>query len=82
MLGTKNIAKENFMRRVLFRAMVLCFFASRPFVSASPQAEQKKEELSHPRTLEQLQTAMKDVVEKNRVTGAGVALVSNGQLLW
>jgi len=70
------------MRRVLLPAMVFCFFASRPFVSASPQADQKKEELSHPRTLEELQKAMKDVVEKNHVTGAGVALVSNGQLLW
>src|SRR5437879_12934128 len=43
---------------------------------------QKKEELPHPKTLEELQKAMKDAVEKNHVTGAGVALVSNGQLLW
>src|SRR5713101_1604435 len=46
------------------------------------KAQQKKEELPHPKTLEELQKAMKDVVEKNHVTGAGVALVSNGQLLW
>ena len=83
MLGTeKTSAKENFMRRVLLPTMVFCFFASGHFVSAAPQAEQKMEELSHPKTLEELQKAMKDVVEKNHVTGAGVALVSNGQLLW
>ncbi len=46
------------------------------------EAQQKKEELPHPKTLEELQKAMKDVVEKNHVTGAGVALVLNGQLLW
>src|ERR1700745_1146187 len=69
------------MRRVLLQAMFFCFFASGPFVSASPQAEQKKEELPHPKTLEELQKAMKDVVEKGHVTGAGVALVLNGQLL-
>src|SRR5436309_1862538 len=83
MLGTeKTSAKENFMRRVLLPTMVFCFFASGHFVSAAPQAEQKMEELSHPKTLEELQKAMKEVVEKNHVTGAGVALVSNGQLLW
>src|SRR5215467_7722221 len=49
---------------------------------AAPQAEQKKEELPHPKTIEELQKAMKDVVDKNHVTGAGVALVSNGQVLW
>jgi CubicO group peptidase (beta-lactamase class C family) len=45
-------------------------------------AQQKKEELPHPRTLEELQKAMKDVADKDHVTGAGVALVSNGELLW
>src|SRR5206468_115124 len=72
MLGTeKTSAKENFMRRVLLPTMVFCFFASGHFVSAAPQAEQKMEELSHPKTLEELQKAMKEVVEKNHVTGAG-----------
>src|SRR5439155_26306005 len=51
MLGTeKTSAKENFMRRVLLPTMVFCFFASGHFVSAAPQAEQKMEELSHPKT--------------------------------
>ncbi len=43
---------------------------------------QKKDELPHPKTLEELQKAMKDVLNKNRVPGAGVALVQNGELLW
>ncbi|HTQ59542.1 MAG TPA: serine hydrolase domain-containing protein [Candidatus Solibacter sp.] len=43
---------------------------------------QQKEELPHPKTLEELQKAMKEVIEKAHLPGAGVALVSNGQLLW
>ncbi|HEY6944808.1 MAG TPA: serine hydrolase domain-containing protein [Candidatus Acidoferrum sp.] len=70
------------MRRLLRPAAIFCFLVTNLGVSAAPQAEQKKEELPHPKTLEELQKAMKDVVEKNHVTGAGVALVSNGQLLW
>jgi len=70
------------MRRILLPAFVLCFLVSGFSVSTFPQAEQRKEELPHPKTLEELQRAMKEVVEKHHVTGAGVALVSNGQLLW
>lgn len=43
---------------------------------------QQKEELPHPKTLEELQRAMKDVLDKEHVPGAGVALVSLGQVLW
>lgn len=70
------------MRRILLWASILPFLIVGPIAVASPQAEQKKEELPHPKTVEELQKAMKDVVEKERVSGAGVALVSNGQLLW
>jgi CubicO group peptidase (beta-lactamase class C family) len=70
------------MRRIFLPFITFWFLASGLAASAIAQAEQKKEELPHPKTLEELQKAMKDVVEKNRVTGAGVALVSNGQLLW
>jgi CubicO group peptidase (beta-lactamase class C family) len=70
------------MRRIFFRAAILSFLFAGPAAVAFPQAEQKKEELPHPRTLEELQKAMEDVVEKEHVTGAGVALVANGQLLW
>ena len=70
------------MRRILLPAITLSFLLAGQAALTSPQAEQKKEELPHPKTLEELQKAMKDVVEKDHVTGAGVALVSNGQLLW
>jgi CubicO group peptidase (beta-lactamase class C family) len=43
---------------------------------------QQKEDLPHPKTLPELQKAMKDVVDKAHLPGAGVALVSNGELLW
>jgi CubicO group peptidase (beta-lactamase class C family) len=43
---------------------------------------QQKEELPHPKTLSELQKAMQDVVDKAHLPGAGVALVSNGELLW
>src|SRR5580704_13277635 len=49
----------------------------------SPVARpQQKEELPHPKTLQDLQKAMKDVVDKAHLPGAGVALVSNGEVLW
>jgi CubicO group peptidase (beta-lactamase class C family) len=70
------------MRRIFLPAIILSFFIAGSALLASPQAEQRKEELPHPKTLEELQKAMRDVVEKEHVTGAGVALVSNGQLLW
>jgi len=43
---------------------------------------QQKEGLPHPKTLPDLQKAMKEVVDKAHLPGAGVALVSNGELLW
>ncbi|HXJ07334.1 MAG TPA: serine hydrolase domain-containing protein [Candidatus Acidoferrum sp.] len=55
-------------------AAVLLFL---PLASA-----QQKEELPHPSTLSELQKAMKKVLDKYHLPGAGVALVSNGNLLW
>jgi len=55
-------------------AAVLLFL---PLASA-----QQKEELPHPSTLSELQKAMKEVLDKYHLPGAGVALVSNGNLLW
>ena len=43
---------------------------------------QQKENLPHPKTLPELQKAMNDVLGKAHLPGAGVALVSNGELLW
>jgi CubicO group peptidase (beta-lactamase class C family) len=48
----------------------------------TPGAAQQKNEQVHPKTLEELQKAMKDVLDKEHVPGAGVALVANGELLW
>jgi CubicO group peptidase (beta-lactamase class C family) len=83
MLACKEgVQPMRLMRWIFVPTLTFCFLALCTTVSATPQAEQKNEELPHPKTLEELQKAMKDVVEKNHVTGAGVALVSNGQLLW
>jgi CubicO group peptidase (beta-lactamase class C family) len=45
-------------------------------------AQAPKDELPHPKTLDELKKAMADVVEKNHIPGAGVALVSHGEVLW
>ncbi len=45
-------------------------------------AAQKKDDLPHPKTLPELQLAMNEVLDKEHVPGAGVALVANGELLW
>lgn len=47
----------------------------------APRA-QEKDELPHPKTLEELQQAMRAVLSKHHVPGAGVALVQKGELLW
>jgi CubicO group peptidase (beta-lactamase class C family) len=70
------------MRRFRLPAVISCVLTAALAVFATPEAEKKKEELPHPKTLEEMQKAMKDVAEKAHVTGAGVALVSNGELLW
>src|SRR5580692_6472675 len=43
---------------------------------------QQLEDRPHPKTLPERQKAMKDVLDKAHLPGAGVALVSNGALLW
>src|SRR5580692_6296430 len=48
----------------------------------TPGAAQQKNEQVHPKTLEELQKAMKEVLDKEHVPGAGVALVANGEVLW
>src|SRR5215470_2882717 len=80
--GRNTPGQELFMRRTCWLRLVFLFLAFTAGAPADPQTEPKKEELPHPKTLEELQKAMKDVVEKSHVTGAGVALVSNGQVLW
>jgi len=46
------------------------------------RAQTAKSELPHPKTLDDLKKAMADVVQKNRLPGAGVTLVSHGEVLW
>jgi CubicO group peptidase (beta-lactamase class C family) len=71
------------MRRAGRSAAIPLFLAAAlAWPPARSEAQQKKEDLPHPKTLEELQKAMKDALEKERVPGAGVALVANGQLLW
>jgi CubicO group peptidase (beta-lactamase class C family) len=43
---------------------------------------QQNEDLPHPKSVEELKKAMKDVLDKEHVPGAGVALVANGEVLW
>jgi CubicO group peptidase (beta-lactamase class C family) len=70
------------MRRVNRQLVITRLLISCALILPIRAAAQQKDELPHPKTLEELQKAMKDVVGKNHVTGAGVALVSNGEVLW
>ena len=42
----------------------------------------KNEELPHPKTLDQLKAAMQRVLDHEHVPGAGVALISAGEVVW
>jgi CubicO group peptidase (beta-lactamase class C family) len=71
------------MRRAGRSAAIPLFLAAAlSLIPVRSAAQQKKEDLPHPKSLEELQHAMKAVIDKDRVPGAGVALVANGQLLW
>src|SRR5260370_4490480 len=61
-------------------AAFLSLFAG--LLMPSPVLAQQKNDLPHPRTLEELQKAMKDVLDREHVPGAGVALIANGDVLW
>src|ERR1700691_6301237 len=63
--------------RLIVSLLFAALFLAAPFVGA-----QQTEDLPHPKTLPELQKAMKDVIDKAHLPGAGVALVSNGELLW
>ena len=65
------------------RTLFAVFFSATLLLSLnlSTQAQQEKE-LPHPKTLSDLQKAMKDVLDRDHLPGAGIALVSNGELLW
>ena len=62
--------------------LTVCLSLAALLLSSPVAHAQQKEELPHPSTLPELQKAMKDVLDKHHLPGAGVALVSNGNLLW
>src|SRR5260370_40958077 len=51
-------------------------------LNPNPGATQQKRDQPRPKTLQELQQAIKDVLDKEHVPGAGVALVVNGEVLW
>jgi len=70
------------MRRVELFAATLLLLATAMFFFPAPGAAQQKDNLPHAKTLSELQQAMKDVLDKEHVPGAGIALVAGGQVLW
>ncbi len=70
------------MRRVELPAVISLLAVASVLFIPSLGAAQQKAELPHPKTLPELQKAMKDVLDREHVPGAGVALVANGGFLW
>src|SRR6266403_2085614 len=70
------------MRRVELPAAIWLLAAAAILLIASSSTAQQKAEPQHPKTLQELQQAMKEVLNKEHVPGAGVALVANGAVLW
>jgi CubicO group peptidase (beta-lactamase class C family) len=81
-LGRAPRPKERRMRRVELAAVGSLFFAAMMLSLPAACLAQQKDDQPHPKTLPELQKAMKDALEKEHVPGAGVALVANGEVLW
>src|SRR6266481_5411286 len=65
------------------RSAAILLLLSTALASVPPgSTAQQKEDLPHPKTVEELKKAMKDVLDKEHVPGAGLALVANGEVLW
>jgi len=67
------------------RPCLTVFFAGALLLTSTAvraQASPQSQDLPHPKTLAELQKAMQDVVSRDKLPGAGVALVANGELLW
>src|SRR5262249_51598017 len=67
----------NLLRVVAFAALLIVLG-----VRPAAFGQGSKGEPPHPKTLDELKKAMADVVTKNQLPGAGVALVSQGEILW
>ncbi len=70
------------MRRIDLSAATTLLLAALMLFFPGPGAAQQKDDQPHPKTLQELQQAMKGVLDKEHVPGAGVALVANGEVLW
>ncbi len=70
------------MRRVELPATITLLAVAVMLLIPARTRAQQKTELPHPKTLQELQQAMKEVLDKEHVPGAGVALVANGVVLW
>src|ERR1700730_14234 len=68
------------MRRTFRCRAIIILSLSVLLTTALPA--QTKQEAAPPKTLEELQKAIKSELDKNHVPGAGVALISRGELLW
>ena len=70
------------MRRAGRSAAILLLLSSALACVPPESTAQQKEDLPNPKSVEELKKAMKDVLDKEHVPGAGVALVANGEVLW
>jgi len=64
------------------RVFAFLTFLTIPSLVLAQQSTTKKEELPHPKSLEEFQSAAKKILDAEHVPGAGIALISNGQVLW
>ena len=66
------------------QSRVLALFAlfTTPSLALAQKPSAKSDELPHPKSLEEFQSAAKKVLDAEQVPGTGIALVSNGQILW
>src|SRR6266436_1934886 len=64
------------------RIAALLAFLAAPSLLLAQQSPTKKDELPHPKSLEEFQSAARKVLDTEHVPGAGIALVSNGQVIW
>ena len=70
------------MRRAGWSAATLLLLSGALACFSPPGTAQPKEELAHPKSVEELKKTMKDVLDKEHVPGAGIALIANGKVLW
>src|SRR5438445_1986741 len=70
------------MRRAGWSAATLLLLSGALACFSPPGTAQPKEELAHPKSVEELKKTMKDVLDKEHVPGAGIALIVNGDVLW